>query len=226
MSGSRIAASRRTIVPRRLSILGAGRVPRRNPSPREARRSERDAMHGDAELGGLVEEVLGNPGAGEPDDALGQKFQQLIVSAERSGLAVGVPVRACRRPGARPWTRPNAPRSSQHPDRHRVPGPCRCTCRVPDRAPRRSGWRRRRAWSRHGHEGALRQVRLGLLVLSGAEEVAGIDRRGGELRRAADVRAVPGSPGVAGVGSGSVRRRRRAVARRRLAGRRGCGRAR
>ena len=50
-------------------------------------------------------------------------------------------------------------------------------------------------------------MRLGLLVLSGAEEVAGIDRRGGELRGAAGVRTVPRTPGVAGIGSIPLGRR-------------------
>ena len=45
------------------------------------------------------------------------------------------------------------------------------------------------------------QVRLGLLVLAGAEEVAGVDGRGGQLPGAAHVRSVPRTPGVAGVGT-------------------------
>ena len=50
------------------------------------------------------------------------------------------------------------------------------------------------------HQRPLRQVRLGLLGLSGAEEVPGVDRGGGQLRRAGSVRSVPRPPGVAGVG--------------------------
>ena len=52
-----------------------------------------------------------------------------------------------------------------------------------------------------GDERSLRQVRPGLLVVSRPEEVAGVDRRGGQLPGAARVRSVPRAPGVAGVGA-------------------------
>ena len=51
------------------------------------------------------------------------------------------------------------------------------------------------------HQGAFGQVRLGLLVLASAEEVPGVDRGRGQFRGAARVRAVTGTPGVAGVGA-------------------------
>ena len=48
-------------------------------------------------------------------------------------------------------------------------------------------------------EGALRQVRHGLAVLAGALEVAGVDRRRGELAGLRGVRSAPGPPHAAGL---------------------------
>ncbi len=50
-----------------------------------------------------------------------------------------------------------------------------------------------------GDEGALRQVGLGLAVLAGADEVAGVDGGGGQMAGLAGVRSGPGPPGVAGL---------------------------
>ena len=55
-----------------------------------------DAHDRDAELAGFVDEVAGDAGAGERDDAGGQEVEELVVAAEGCCLAVGVPVRACR----------------------------------------------------------------------------------------------------------------------------------
>ena len=158
-------------------------------------------MDGDTELGRLVEKVLGDPGAGEPDDALGQKLQQLIVSAERSGLAVGVPVRLAddlvHAPGLGPTRRDLlSTRTATVYQDHVLVLAAYLIERRADRVGVVDG-----LGAGNGDEGALGQVRLRLLVLSRAEEVAGIDRRGGELRGAADVRAMSRTPGVAGIGS-------------------------
>ena len=61
--------------------------------PVDALRSGRDALDRDAELPRLVDEVLGDAGAGERDDALRQEVQQFVVAAERGGASVAVPVR-------------------------------------------------------------------------------------------------------------------------------------
>ena len=50
------------------------------------------AEHGDAELPRLVDEVLGDAGAGEGDDALRQEVGQFVVAAKRGGASVAVPV--------------------------------------------------------------------------------------------------------------------------------------
>ena len=70
-----------------------GRGPhRRTGATREALRSGGAAGDGDAELDGLVDEVVGDAGAGEREHALGQEVEQLVVAPERGGAAVGVPV--------------------------------------------------------------------------------------------------------------------------------------
>ena len=51
-----------------------------------------DAKNGDAELARLVDEVLGDPCAGEGDEARRQQLEQLVVAPEGSCAAVGVPV--------------------------------------------------------------------------------------------------------------------------------------
>ena len=51
-----------------------------------------------------------------------------------------------------------------------------------------------------GDEGTLRQVGLGLAVVAGAHEVAGVDGGGGELAGLACVGAAPGPPDAAGLG--------------------------
>ena len=69
-----------------------GPSPEEEPGPRRARRSDRDSVDGNAELLGLVDQVVGDAAAREADEALGQEFQQLVVSPERSGPSVCVPV--------------------------------------------------------------------------------------------------------------------------------------
>ena len=49
-------------------------------------------MDRDAELTSLVDEVLGDAGAGEGDQALGQEVEQLVVAPKRCGSPVGVPI--------------------------------------------------------------------------------------------------------------------------------------
>ena len=55
-----------------------------------------------AERDGLVDEVVGDVGAGERDDALRQEVQQLVVAPERCGPSVCVPVGLGRFPVTRP----------------------------------------------------------------------------------------------------------------------------
>ena len=70
-----------------------GRGPhRRTGATREALRSGGAAGDGDAELHGLVDQVVGDAGAGEREYALRQKVEQFVVAPERGGAAVGVPV--------------------------------------------------------------------------------------------------------------------------------------
>ena len=51
------------------------------------------SLNRDSELAGLIDQVLGDAGAGERDDALRQEVQQLVVAPERCGPSVCVPVR-------------------------------------------------------------------------------------------------------------------------------------
>ena len=51
-----------------------------------------DALDGDAEAAGLVDEVVGDAGAGERDDALGEQGQEFVVAAEGSRPSVCVPI--------------------------------------------------------------------------------------------------------------------------------------
>ena len=123
------------------------------------------------------------PDPGNASKPLGHQVQQLVVSAERRGLAVRVPVRLAddlvHAPGLGPTRRDllRTRTAAVHQD-HVVVLAADLIERRADRVGVVDG-----LGAGDGDEGALRQVRLGLLVLSGAEEVAGIDRRGGELRR-------------------------------------------
>ena len=156
-------------------------------------------MDGNSELPGLVDQVVGDAAAGEADEALGQEFQELVVSPERSGTAVHVPVRLADNlvnalrlgPASRDLLRTLS--AAVHEHHIRV-----LAVDVVQSGADRLGVVDGLA-AGDGDERALRQVRLGLLILAGAKEVPGIDRRGGQLRGAAGVRAVTRSPGVAGV---------------------------
>ena len=78
---------------------GVGVRPKRGTAPPERRGpwwrygSGGHSLHRYPELAGFVDEVLGDAGAGERDDALRQEVQQLVVAPERSGPSVCVPVR-------------------------------------------------------------------------------------------------------------------------------------
>ena len=51
-----------------------------------------DLLHRYPELAGFVDEVVGDAGTGEGDDALRQEVEEVVVAAERSGPSVAVPV--------------------------------------------------------------------------------------------------------------------------------------
>ena len=156
-------------------------------------------MDGDAELGGLVDQVVGDAAAREADEALGQEFQELVVSPERSGPSVCVPVGpaddlvdALRLgPTRRDLLCTRSAAMHEHHVRILAVDVIECgadgLCVLDGLG------------AGDGNERAFGQVRLGLLVLSGAEEVPGIDCRGGQLRGSAGVRAVARAPGFAGV---------------------------
>ena len=68
-------------------------APRDGDAAREVCGSGCDLPDRDAALPRLVDEVVGDAGAGERDDALGQQVEQLVVAAERRGASVPVPFR-------------------------------------------------------------------------------------------------------------------------------------
>ena len=49
-------------------------------------------MYGDAEPVGLVDEVLGDAGTGEGDEAPGEEIEEVVVASEGRGASVLVPV--------------------------------------------------------------------------------------------------------------------------------------
>ena len=49
-------------------------------------------MDGDAEPARLVDQVLGDAGTGEGDEALGEEVEEVVVAAEGCGASVSVPV--------------------------------------------------------------------------------------------------------------------------------------
>ena len=157
------------------------------------------ALDRNAELLSLVDQVVGDAAAGEADESLGQEFQQLVVSPERSGPSVCVPVwpaddlvDALRLgPTRRDLFCTRSAAMHEHHVRILAVDVIECGA---DGLGVLDG-----LGAGDGNERAFGQVRLGLLVLSGAEEVAGIDCRGGELRGSAGVRAVSRAPGFAGV---------------------------
>ena len=140
------------------------------------------------------------PDPGNSDDAPGQQVQELVVPAERRGLAVRLPVRAAHHlvdaPGLGPARRDllDAGAAAVQQDHVFVLRP----------APGRAWSRRRRRpldvlAAGDGDQGALGQVRTGLAVLAGAAEVAGVDRGGGEPSGPAGVRSLARAPDVAGL---------------------------
>ena len=153
------------------------------------------------ELDRLVDEVLGDPGAWEGDDALRQQAQQLVVAAERRGLAVGVPVRAADNlmhaarlgPASRDLLRTRTAAVDQD---HVVVLGADLIERRADPVGVLDG-----LGAGDRDQGAFGQVRLGLFGLASAKEVPGVDGRGGELGCAARMRSVPRAPHVPGVGA-------------------------
>ena len=121
------------------------------------------------------------PGAGERDDALRQEVEELVVAAEGRGLAVCVPVGPAdelvdaARIGPAGCDLLDAGAATVEQDHVAV-----LLARAVERAPDGVGICDGLA-AGDGDEGAVGQVRLGLAVLAGAPEVAGVDGGGGEL---------------------------------------------
>ena len=86
-----------------------------------------DALDGDAEPVGLVDEVVGDAAAWEVDDALGQEGQEFVVAAEGSGPSVCVPVGLTDDLVDAVTLPPSRPLSSRRPDRRRGRAPRLCT---------------------------------------------------------------------------------------------------
>ena len=177
---------------------------------------------GDAELLRLIDEVPGNPAAGERDDADGKQVQQLVVPPERGGVTVRPPVRAADhlvdaariRPARRDLLEARAAAVQQHHVAVLLAGAVQ---RGPDRV--RIG---DVLPAGERDEGAVRQVRAGLAVLPCAAEVAGID---GGRSEPARLRGVA----IRGAGARPARSRRgRRLKRNRASSRtrRGAGRGR
>ena len=140
-----------------------------------------DALDGDAEAAGLVDEVVGDAGAWERDDALGEQGQEFVVAAEGSGPSVSVPVGLADdlvdavplRPACRYLL---GPRTAAV-DEHHV-----CVLRLePVEMPDDGAHIVRLLAARHGDERSLGEVRRVLAVLSRPLEVSRVDHGRGEL---------------------------------------------
>ena len=75
------------------SVLGRARHDYAWRSQRSRAAGLAEIEQRDAELAGLVGEVVGDAGAGEDDDADRQAFEQVVVALERHRLGVPRPVR-------------------------------------------------------------------------------------------------------------------------------------
>ena len=157
-------------------------------------------MDGDAELAGLVDQVLGDAGTGEGDDALGQEVEEVVVAAEGGGASVPVPVgladdlvdAVALGPGGGDLL--GSGTAAVDEDHVGVPG-----LDAIEGGPDGVGVLGLPA-ACDGDEGSVGEVGAGLAVLAGADEVAGVDGGGGELAGAAGVGAVAGPPLFAGLG--------------------------
>ncbi len=107
--------------------------PERGRGPSGRWRLRGAALHRDAELPRLVDEVLGDAGAGEGDDALRREVEQFVVAAEGCGASMAVPVGLADDLGGRRCALPSWWRSSRRRDRRRGRAPCRHTWRGPCR---------------------------------------------------------------------------------------------
>ena len=174
----------------------------------------------------LVDQVLGNAGTGEGDDALGQKVQEVVVAPERRGPSVGGPVGLADdlvhalALGPLGGDALDAGAAAMDEDEVVVFG-----LGLVEAVEDGSGIGDVLA-ACDGDQGALGHVRAYLAVLAGADEVAGVDGRRGELPGAVRVRTVARAPDVAGLDAIGISRQHRATSRRRRGGRRGYGRGR
>ena len=154
--------------------------------------------HRDTQRPCLVDEVVGDARTGEGDDALGQEFQEFVVPAEGSGTAVLVPVgladdlvdAVALGPACRDAL--DAGAAAMHEHHVGILG-----AGLVEPGDDGGGVLHVLA-AGDGDEGAAGQVRFGLAVLAGADEVAGVDGGGGQLAGLRDMAAVAGAPGLAG----------------------------
>ena len=138
-----------------------------------------DAMNGDTVLARFVDQVLGDARTGEGDDALRQQVQQLVVAPEGRCLAVAVPIGLADHLVDVATFRPLGgdafgTRSAAVEEDHVIVFCLRLVELLPDGV----GIADVLA-AGEGDEGALGQMRAGLFILAGADEVAGVDGGGG-----------------------------------------------
>ena len=158
-----------------------------------------DALDGDAEPVGLVDEVVGDARAGECDDALGQEGQEFVVAPEGSRPSVCVPVwladdlvdAVTFRPAGRYLLRAGAAAVDE--DDVCVLG--LELVEVPDDGAHIV----RLLAARDGDEGTLGEVGGVLAVLARPLEVARVDHGRGELAGLRGVGAAPWPPDLAGL---------------------------
>ena len=149
--------------------------------------SSRNALDGDAEPVGLVDEVVGDARAWERDDALGQECEQVVVPPEGSGSSVCVPVGLADdlvdAVSLRPSRRYLLGARTAAVDEHHV-----CVLRLePVEMPDDGAHIVRLLAARHGDECSLGEVRGVLAVLSCPLEVSRVDHGRGELAGLRDV---------------------------------------
>ena len=158
-----------------------------------------DSLDGDAEGAGLVDEVVRDARTGEGDHALGEEGEQLVVAAEGSGPAVGVPVGLADdlvdavALGPAGCYLLGAGAASVDEDDVGVLGL--------DLVEMRDDFARivRLLTTRDGDEGSLGKMSGVLAVLFRALEVTGLDHGGGQFAGLGDVRPSPGPPDLAGL---------------------------
>ena len=164
----------------------------------EGNNTGRALLDRDAELDGLVDEVVGDAAARERDDALGQQVAQFVVAPERCGPSVGVPVRLAHDLVHAVAFRPlrsdllHAGAAAVHQHHVGVLGADAVE------APEDGVGVGDVLAAGDGDQRAVWQVRLGLAVLPRAPEVTGVDCRRSQLAGLQDVAAASRASGVAG----------------------------